>query len=158
MRETWKNSVENWSTVTATHNPQRYFGPSSVSGNVQTQRYRHTHTHIPKTPKSQYLPPVLPSCPEVPALSLLIDVISTCMDTRPGSQENPAFHGGCWRKSSSPWIKGRGPVLNDLPGKKHHGCCVIPSAGGFRPGGRGIRKTQSLPMRKTSCSLFHPGV
>lgn len=35
---------------------------------------------------------------------------------------------------------------------------VIPSAGGFRSGGRGIRKTQSLPMRKTSCSLFHPGV
>lgn len=118
--------------VTATHNPQRYFGPSSVSGNVQTQRGTDTHTSL-KTPKSQHLPPVLPSCPDVPALPgtvwlslpLLIDVTSTCMAVRSGSLENPAFHGGCWRKPSSSCTKGRGWEwgFNEVPGKKHCGCC-----------------------------------
>lgn len=119
MRETWKNSVENIvSTVTATHNPQRYFGPSSVSGNVQTQRYRHTHTSL-KTPNLStcllHFPPAQRSQLSLP---LLIDV-----GMRPGIQENPALHGGCWGKLSSPWIKGRGPVLYEVPGKKHRGCC-----------------------------------
>lgn len=84
------------------------------------------------------------------------------MAVRPGSQENPAFHGGCWR---NPWTKGRGNALNDgtavlmrYLAKSTMVAAVSPSAGGFRSGGRGIRKTQSLPVRKTSCSLFHPGV
>lgn len=158
--------------MAATHNSQRYFGLSSVSGNVQTHRCR--HTHIPKTPKSQHLLPALPSCSNVPALlgikmwlspPLLISVTSTCMAMRSSSQENPAFHGGCWRKPNSPPTKGRGHILNEGTqvlmrnlAKSTVVAAVIPSARGFRSDGRGIRKTQSSPLRKTSCSLFHPGV
>lgn len=131
------------------------------------------HTHIPKNPQISAPASCASLCPDAPALSgtvwpslpLLIDVASTCMAVRSGSQENPAFHGGCWRKPSSSQTKNRGHVLNDgsevlmrYLAKSTVVAAVIPSAGGFRWGGRGIRKTQSLPVRKTSCSLFHPGV
>lgn len=35
------------------------------------------------------------------------------MAVRSSSQENPAFHGGCWRKPNSPPAKGRGHILNE---------------------------------------------
>lgn len=174
MRETWKNSVENIVEYSDSNTqPPKVFWPEQCVWKCTNTEVQ-THTHIPKN--TQISAPascasLLPRCPSSPrngvwlSLPLLIDVTSTCMAVTPGSQENPVFYGGCWRKPSSPQTKGRGHVLNDgaevlmrYLAKSTTVAAVIPSAGGFTSGGRGIRKTQSLPMRKTSCSLFHPGV
>lgn len=172
MREPWKNSVENIVEYSDSNTqPPKVFWPEQcVWKCTKTQRYR--HTHIPKNPQISApasCTSLLPRCPSSPRNkvwhSLLIAVTSTYVAVRSGSQENPDFHGGYWRKPSSPQTKGREHVLNNgskglmrYLAKSTVVAAVIPSAGGFRSGGRGIRKTQSSPMRKTSCSLFHPGV
>lgn len=73
------------------------------------------------------------------------------MAMRSGSQENPVFHGGYWRKPSSSPVKGRGCILNDgievlmrYLAKSTIVAAVIPSAGGFRSDGRGIRFSPCL--------------
>lgn len=174
MRETWKNSVENIVEYgeSNTQLPEVFWPEQRVWKCTNTRVQ--THTHIPKTPKSQHLPPALPSCSDVPAL--------------PG-QENVTFSTfthkcdpdlcGCetWQPEKSCFLwwmleeakltpdKGQGRVLNDgtevlmrYLAKSTDVAAVIPRAGGFRSHGRGIRKTQSLPPRKTSSSLFSPGV
>lgn len=139
--------------MTATHNPQRYFGPSSVSGNVQTQRYTHTHTSLQTPNLSTCLLRFPPAQRSQLSLPLLIDV-----GMRPGTQENPALLGGCWRKPAHHGSRAGDLFLMRYLAKSTMVAAVIPSAGGFRSGGRWLRKIQSLPVRKTSCSLFHPGV
>lgn len=125
-----------------------------------------THTSL-KTPKSQHFPPAQRSqLPQEQSVTFSTFTHRCDLNLHGNEAWQPGkscFHGGCWRKPSSPQTKGR--VLNDRTevlmrylAKSTVVAAVIPRAGRFRSGRRGIRKTQSLPLRKTSRSLFHPGV